>query len=544
MKSKKILTNGRIYTMVHTDNHDLEVVEAIAITDGRILATGDNATIRSLASSECEEIDLNGQVVLPGFIDAHLHFLSYGLSLQEIDLMGTSSRQDALSRIQERADATPEGQWLTGRGWDQVLWTENAFPTRHDLDPITANHPAFLRRKCGHAGWANSQALALAGIDARSPDPAGGEIERDPHSGEPTGILKERAMDLVANLIQEPTHEQAVAAVQTAMEKVHQMGIVGVHNMEGAPALRAFQDLHQQGKLKLRVLQQIPEVDLDAAIQLGVRTGLGDEWLQMGALKIFADGSLGARSAQMIEPYEGEPDNYGIAVSDADHLNQVIEKAARAGIAVYTHAIGDQANRNVLDAIEATRQSKIGLSLRHRIEHAQILHPDDLGRFAALNVIPSMQPIHCTQDIVLADAHWGSRCRGAYAWSSLLSSGAHLAFSSDAPVETPDIFQGIYAAVTRRHANGYPGPEGWYPEECVTVAEAVYAYTVGAAYASGEEHIKGSLEAGKLADLVMLSDDIFEVGPEEILKIQVDGTMIGGEWVYQDGSSIKQLIIR
>ena len=537
MQAEKILTNGQIYTMSATHARDAYTakVQALAITDDRISAVGSTESMRELLAPDGQEIDLGGRTVIPGLIDAHLHFLSYGLSLQEIDLVGTSSLPDTLDRIAARANMTPSGQWLTGRGWDQVLWAENAFPTSHDLDQVAPEHPAFLRRKCGHAGWANSRALALAGIDSSTPDPPGGEIERDPQSGEPTGILKERAMDLVAQLLQEPTHEQAITAIQSAMEKVHQMGIVGFHNMEGAPALRAFQDLHQQGSLKLRVLQQIPEADLDAAIQLGIRTGLGDEWLRIGALKIFADGSLGARSAQMIEPYEGEPDNYGIAVSDAAHLSQVIDKAARAGIAIHTHAIGDQANRNVLDAIEATRQAKIGLELRHRIEHAQILHPDDIARFAELDVIPSMQPIHCTQDIVLADAHWGSRCRGAYAWSSLLSSGAQLAFSSDAPVETPDVFQGIYAAVTRRRADGYPGPEGWYPEECVTVAEAVYAYTMGAAYASGEEAIKGSLTPGKLADLVILSDNIFAVDPDQILEIKADATMIGGEWVYERG---------
>ena len=249
----------------------------------------------------------------------------------------------------------------------------------------------------------------------------------------------------------------------------------------------------------------------------------------------FSDGSLGARSALMVEAYEDEPDNFGIAVSTAEHLMAQIEKASRAGLAVHIHAIGDQANRNVLDAIEATRKAGIGLHLRHRIEHAQILHPDDVGRFAELDVIPSMQPIHCTQDIVSADNNWGDRCRLAYAWSTLLSTGAVLAFGSDAPVETPSIMEGLYAAVARRRADGYPSADGWYPEERLSIQEAVYAYTMGAAYAGCEESIKGSLTAGKLADLVVLDADIFSIESEEILETGVVATMVGGEFVYGEG---------
>ena len=343
-------------------------------------------------------------------------------------------------------------------------------------------------------------------------------------------------MDLVSQLQALPSDAEAADAVRVAMHRAHRLGITGVHNMEGAIALRAFQELRRSGELKLRVLQQVPELELDAAIQLGIQSGFGDEWIRIGAVKIFSDGSLGARSAPMIAPYENEPDNYGIAVSTAEHLRQVVEKAARAGIAVHIHAIGDQANRNVLDAIEATRRAGIGLHLRHRIEHAQVLDPSDLPRFAELQVIASMQPIHCTQDIVSADQNWGARSRLAYAWSSLLSSGAVLAFGSDAPVETPDVMQGLYAAVTRRRADGYPGSDGWYPEECLSLAEAVYAYTVGAAYSGGEEEIKGSLAPGKLADLAVLSEDIFSAEPAALLATHAVATMVGGEFVYTDGS--------
>jgi predicted amidohydrolase YtcJ len=319
------------------------------------------------------------------------------------------------------------------------------------------------------------------------------------------------------------------------MKAVHRMGIVGIHNLEGAAALRALQHLRTTSELKLRVMAQIPEAELDAAIAMGIQSGLGDPLLRIGAVKVFSDGALGARTAWMIDPYEGEADNVGISVASAEHMKAVLEKASGAGIAVFTHAIGDRANRVVLDAIEATRRAGIGLHLRHRIEHAQVLHADDLDRFAALGVIPSMQPIHCTQDMLLADKHWGKRSRYAYAWRTLWDSGAVLAFGSDAPVETPDVLQGIHAAVTRTRADGTPGGDGWIPEERLSVEEAVWAYTAGAAYAGGEERIKGSITPGKLADLVVLSQDIFTTNPMAILETDVMATLFGGEFVYDGG---------
>ena len=528
MSAQSIFINGNIHTMDARTPH----AEAVAVRDDRILAVGSNQAMRDLLAPGGRVVDLGGRTVVPGLIDAHLHFLAYGLSLGEIDLINVPTLAAALDRVAVHAAATPAGHWLTGRGWDQVLWPEPRFPSHAALDRVTDAHPVFLRRKCGHAGWANARALELAGITADTADPPGGEIVRDPATGQPTGILLERAMDLIFRLMTVPTDAEAREAILRAQEKAHAFGITGVHNMEAAPALRAFQELRRQGQLKLRVLQQIPETELDAAIDIGLQSGYGDEWIRIGAVKIFADGSLGARSALMVEPYEGEPDNYGIAVSTAEHLKAQVMKAAQAGLAVHIHAIGDQANRNVLDAIEATRRAGVGLHLRHRIEHAQVLHPDDVNRFAELDVIPSMQPIHCTQDIVAADANWGARARLAYAWSTLLSTGAVLAFGSDAPVETPSMMEGLYASVARRRPDGYPGPDGWYPEEKLTMQEAVYAYTMGAAFAGGEESIKGSLTAGKLADLTVLDRDIFSVDAEDVLATNVSATMVGGEVVY------------
>jgi predicted amidohydrolase YtcJ len=303
--------------------------------------------------------------------------------------------------------------------------------------------------------------------------------------------------------------------------------------MEGAVAFRAFQQLEMDGELGMRILMQIPEENLDAAIQAGLRSGFGNECLRIGGLKAFADGALGARTAFMLEPFEGEPNNYGIAVSDAQHLRKVVGKASRAGIAAFVHAIGDRANREVLDAVEASRQAGEGPGLRHRIEHTQLLHPDDIPRLAELGVIASMQPIHATQDMLVADELWGDRSAGAYAFRSLLDSGAVLAFGSDSPVEDLNVMKGIHAAVTRRRADGSPGAEGWYPEQRLTVAESVYAYTAGAAFASGEEAIKGALAPGKLADLVVLSQDIFTIDPMAILDTEVVATMFDGEFVYR-----------
>ncbi|MFN8492986.1 MAG: amidohydrolase [Caldilineaceae bacterium] len=530
MQVTTVLYNGNIHTMDKQTPH----ARAIALAGNRIVAVGDDAAMRALLAPDGKAIDLHGQMVVPGFTDAHIHFLGYGLSLREIDLMDVPSLAEAQQRIAARAATTPSGHWLTGRGWDHSLWPGGAFPSRHALDQVAPEHPAFLRRKCGHIGWANSRALAVAGITANTPDPAGGEIERDPVTGEPTGILKELAMDLVGQLLTQPTEAEITDAIKTAMAEAHKHGIVGIQLM-GGDSLPALQTLRANGELKLRVTYNIPVADLDAAIQVGLRPGLGDEWLRIGGVKFFADGSLGGRTAQMIAPYQNEPNNYGIEVTTREQIHEITFKAARAGLPILVHAIGDQANRNVLDAIEATHKAGIGLTLRHRIEHAQVLHPDDLPRFAQLGVVASMQPIHATQDMRMADAYWGARSRGAYAWRSLLNSGAVLAFGSDAPVEDLNVIKGLHAAVTRRRPDGYPGPEGWYGEERLSMEEAVYAYTAGAAYAIGAEQTEGKLAPGMAADLVILSEDIFSLNPMALLETDVVATMVGGEFVYGDG---------
>jgi len=527
METELALINGNFYTM--DPNHPR--AEAVMIRGDRFVGVGKTDEILELLGMGTGVIDLGGETVVPGFIDAHIHFLSYGLSLGEIDLANTPSLASALERVHQRAAQTPAGQWLTGRGWDQSVWSDGAFPTAADLDAISTEHPIFLRRKCGHAGWANSLALQMAGITQATPDPDGGEIVRD-SAGQPTGIVLENAISPFFRLLAEPTDEQAAAAVRAAQAVVHKMGIVGVHTMEAAPALRAFQRLRADGDLRLRIVAQIPVSELDDAIRLGLQTGLGDEWLRMGGVKIFSDGALGPRTAWMLAPYENEPGNTGIAVTDEASMAAIVDRATSAGLSVVTHAIGDKANRVVLDALEASRKAGKGLHLRHRIEHAQVLAPADIPRFVELGVIPSMQPIHATQDMLLSDKHWGDRSRHAYAWRSLQQTGAPLAFGSDAPVETPDVLVGIHAAVTRCRADGSPGGAGWIPEERLTVEEAVWAYTQGAAYAGGMENQQGSITPGKLADLTILSQDIFRINPMAILETDVTGTVVGGEFVH------------
>ncbi|MFZ5916852.1 MAG: amidohydrolase [Chloroflexota bacterium] len=534
MQADKVLLNANIHTM----NAALPRAQAMAIAGNRVLALGGNAEMRALLAAGGQAVDVRGRTVVPGFTDSHLHFLSYGLSLQEIDLAEVPALEEALARVVARARVTPAGAWLTGRGWDHSLWAGGAFPSRHHLDRVAPEHPVWLRRKCGHAGWANSRALELAGITAQTPDPPGGAIDRDPITGEPTGILKETAMDLLAELLATPSVDEAVEAVRVGITNAHKLGLVGVHTMEGVLAFRAFQKLRAEGELDLRVLMQIPEENLDAAIQLGLKSGFGDERLRIGGVKLFSDGSLGAHTAYMLEPYADQPDNFGIPINPPAHYEQVIGKAARAGIAAFVHAIGDRANRMVLDAIQSSRRAGEGLHLRHRIEHVQVLHPADMPRLAELGVIASMQPIHATQDMRVADALWGARSAGAYAFRSLLQAGTALAFGSDSPVEDLNVMKGIHAAVTRRRADGSPGPDGWYPEQRLSVAEAVYAYTAGAAYASGEEAIKGSLSPGKLADLAVLSQDILAVDPMDILHTEVVATMFDGQFVH-GGESLR-----
>lgn len=521
-----ILHNASIYTM----DPRAPVVDALAILGDRIVAAGSNNELGGALAPRGRALDLGGQTVIPGMIDAHIHFVGYGHRLSQVNLHEVPSLKEALRRIAGRIQQAAPGEWILGGGWNCNLWGNGAFPDRHDLDPISPENPVALSSKDGHSLWANTAALELSGVTSETPDPPGGHIRREP-SGEPTGILQENANGLVRDAIPPLSLEEAIVACERGIANAHRVGLTGIHDCEGQGALAAFQELRRRSRLTLRVLMHIPSGDIDSAIALGIRDGLGDAWLRICGIKAFTDGALGSRSAWMLDPYEDDPSNRGIPTTTPSELRALVARANQAGLSVAVHAIGDAANREVLDAIEASRGSAPS-HLRNRIEHVQLLHPDDLPRLAQLDVVASMQPIHATSDIDIADQHWGPRAATSYAWRGLLDTGARLAFGSDAPVEDPSPLLGIHAAVTRRRPDGYPGPKGWYPEQRLTVGEAVYAYTMGAAYASGEEALKGSLSPGKLADLVILDQDIFRIEPADILHTRVLGTMVGGEFVY------------
>ena len=517
MQADLVLYNGQVYTM----DAAAPRAQAVAIAGNRVLAVGDDDAMQALLAPGGRAVDLRGWAVVPGFTDSHLHFMSYGLSLKEIDLAEVPTLEEALARVAARAAETPAGQWLTGRGWDHSLWAGGDFPSRHDLDRVAPEHPVWLRRKCGHAGWANTRALELAGVTSETPDPPGGAIDRDPATGQPTGIFKERAMDLLFCLFQDPPLEEAAEAIEAAAANAHAQGLVGVHTMEGATAFRAFQKLHADGALNLRVLMQIPEENLGAAAQAGLQSGFGDERLRIGGVKAFADGALGARTAYMLEPFEGEPDNYGIPVADADHLRELVRTASRAGIVAFVHAIGDRANREVLDAIEASRRAGEGLHLRHRIEHTQVLHPDDIPRLSELGVIASMQPTITGGEMYKRQRLGIERARRVDMVRTLLTKGAFLCWGTDWPVSPLNPMYNLNELVYRV-----------YPEQRLTMAEAIKHYTLGSAYASFEEELKGSLEVGKLADMVVLSQDLLRPNPKNIPQTEVLYTILGGTIVY------------
>ena len=531
-----VLYNARIHTMDATQ----PTARAIAIRDNRILAVGDDRAMRDRLP-DADTIDLKNRSVIPGLIDAHLHAEWTALGLKNVQCE-TPTLDELLRRVAERASLIPPGTWIRGHGWNHNAWEPQfaggAFPPRHDLDRAAPEHPVYLTAKSGHAGWANSLALKLTNVSASTPNPASGEIVRDA-AGEPTGLLLEDAVKLVADKMPEATAHEVAVALRDMLPLMQRAGLTGIHDFDGARALQAWQILKENEQLKLRVSKTIPVQLLDHAIALGIRSGFGDDWLRINNVKSFADGALGPRTASMIEPYEGEPDNHGIVVTDKEELFEHVRKASAAGLSSTIHAIGDKANHDVLDVYAAVRQEEAlrgdaPAHLRHRIEHVQLLHPDDFQRLAQLNIIASMQPIHATSDMPMADKYWGYRSAGAYAWQTQFKAGAVLAFGSDSPVESFDPLRGIHAAVTRRRADGAPQPTGWYPEQRLSVYEALYGFTLGAAYASYDEQRKGSLTPGKLADLVVLDQDLFTIAPMDILNVKVEATMIDGQFVWRN----------
>jgi predicted amidohydrolase YtcJ len=519
---------------------------AIAINAGRIIGVGSDNEIRSgfegcrRPGEALESQDLSGKTILPGLIDAHIHLEHYALGLQKVDCEA-ATRQECLSRVAQRARKGAPGGWILGHGWNQNNWPEG-FGSAADLDAIAPAQAVYLTAKSLHASWANSLALQRAGISASTPDPEGGKIGRNAH-GEPDGILYESAMGLLEKALPEATIETVSSALRQAETVLWSMGLTGAHDFDGPRCFSALQQLRARGELKLRVVKGIPLYKMAQAVELGLRSGFGDDLLRIGSVKAFADGALGPQTAAMLQPYENSPAGEtarGMLLMDAEELYETGRQAVKAGLSMAVHAIGDRANHAVLDAFEHLRryereELKVDAAcFRHRIEHVQLIHPEDAGRLAQLGVIASMQPMHAPSDMLMADRYWGQRAALSYAWRTQLEAGARLALGSDAPVESPNPFWGLHAAVTRQRQDGSPGPQGWFPEQKLSLQEAFEGFTSGPAYAAGMEDRLGKLAPGYLADLIVLDFDPFECAPEELYTLHPSATMVGGEWVWGD----------
>jgi predicted amidohydrolase YtcJ len=524
-----VLWNGSVWTMDAAQPW----ASAVAVRCGRIMAVGGREMLTEWCGPQTTLWDLQGQCLIPGFCDAHIHLVEYGLGLERIQLDGLDSIDACVERVAQKIGQTSSDQWIRGRGWNRNLWPGARFPNRYDLDGVSPHNPIFMPSKDGHTAWVNSLGLTLAGLEKDTADPAGGALEHDPVTGELTGILKEGpALELVERVISKPSLGDRVKAVRAAVRNLHQYGIVSVHAPEDEEAFEALQEADARGYLGLRVHMMLPDRAMPALTSIRLRGGFGHSFLRLGPIKIYADGALGSRTADMFQAYSSEPSNRGIEVTTSLRLKELIEDCARSRFSVAVHAIGDRANSRVLDALEDTQALWREGNLRPRIEHVQLLAPGDAQRLGRLGVIASMQPIHCPSDAKMAERYWGERCSRAYAWRTLRQAGAPLAFGSDAPVEAPDVVLGLQAAVARRPC-GSASTDSWYPGECLTAREAIQAYTWGGAYAVGEESIRGSITVGKLADLTLVSANPDTTDAEWLAEMQIMATVVDGKVVFR-----------
>ncbi len=531
-----VLVNGKVWTV----NRARPEAEAVAVWRDRILAVGTSAEIQALAGPKTRVIDLKGRRVLPGFYDSHVHLLGSGQRLGEVALKDAKDEAEFGRCLREFDQKLPRDRWLLGGEWDHDRTFGGRLPTAELLDKYVPDRPVFLRRYDGHMAVANSRVLAMAGITAKTADPPGGVVYRKPGTREPSGLLRDNAMGLVDALVPAPSETEIIEAVRAALAEARQVGVTSVQDMDGSgPAtrrtlFRVYQQLARDGKLTLRVDLRWPLGDWETLAKMGVEADFGDDWVKIGGLKGFVDGSLGSSTAKFFEPYLNEPGSTGVYVTPLDKLRRDITAADRAGLSVAVHAIGDRANAEMLDIFAEVAKVNGPRDRRFRIEHAQHLRPQDYGRFKELGVIASMQPYHAIDDGRWAEGRIGAkRCASSYAFRSLLDAGAKLAFGSDWSVAPLSPILGIDAAVNRRTLDG-KDPNGWFPEQRIGVAEAVEAYTLASAYAAFQEKDRGSIEAGKLADLVVLSRDILaEKERDHIAETAVTLTVVGGKVVYE-----------
>lgn len=521
------LVGGRVWA-----GKGLPRATALAVANGRILAIGSDEDARRHVGPRTRVIELRGRLVVPGFNDAHVHLLDAGFGLLSVDLRPAKDEADFARRVSAYARTLPSGAWVLNGNWDHEAWPSRALPTRELIDPFTAEHPVFVNRLDGHMALANSVALRLAGITRETPDPPGGEIVRDAQ-GEPTGILKDNAQDLLTRVIPEPGRELNLRAAKAALQEAARFGVTTIQDNSAIDALPTYQDLRAKGELSARFNVWRPVSALPALIASGVRSGLGDDWVRVGAIKILSDGAMGSRTAAFFEPFASDPSKSGLLLYPPEELRRLVREADAAGFQLAVHAIGDRANSLVLEAFEQAAGGRPGRERRYRIEHAQVVRAQDLARFARLGVIASVQPSHCIDDMRWAEREIGKeRCKGAYRFKSFLDAGVELAFGTDWPVEPLDPRLGLYAAVTREFPEGGPAG-GWFGEERITLADALDAYTRGSAYAEFAEQEKGTLEPGKLADLVVFAEDLFQLEPRRLLSVPVDLTVVGGRVVHE-----------
>lgn len=526
----KIFTNAYVWTV----DEKQPVAEAIAILDGKIIAVTTNDEIMNFIGNNTRVIDAGGKLMLPGFIDNHTHFTDGGFQLQSIDLRHAQNKEEFAQLIKEWAERHP-GRWITGGIWDHDNFPDGNLPTKELIDPYTPDTPVFVRRYDGHMGLVNSYTLGLAGITRDTPDPPGGLIVRDPETGEPTGILRNAAMDFVTKLIPDISPEDLIDAVKHALSEARQYGVTSIQDMSSPDDLRAYQYLYNNNQLTARVYAILPFSHWEYLANAGIEAPFGNEFVRIGGLKAMADGSLGSSTALFYEPYTSDPSTYGLPsdVMGDGRLERWALAADRAGLQPVIHAIGDSANSLILDLYERIITENPPRERRFRIEHAQHIHPEDFPRFAELGVIASVHPYHAIDDGRWAEGRIGyERCKTTYAFRSFLDADVIMSFGSDWTVAPLNPLLAIYAAVTRRTLDG-EHPDGWFPEQKITVEEAIKAHTLTSAYSAYEENMKGSISIGKLADLVILSDNILTIDPVMIKDVKVDMTVVDGVIVYE-----------
>ncbi len=521
---------------IHTMDDARPAAGAVAILGNRIAALGSTDEIRALAGPRTRVIDAAGKLVLPGFNDSHTHFLMGGFSLASIDLRDAASPEEMARRVKEYARDVPKGRWILGGDWDHEKWPGAPLPTRQMIDAVTPDHPVLLRRLDGHMALANSVALKLAGITKETKDPPGGLIVRDPKTGEPTGVLKDSAADGMDRVVPDKTFEEKHAAARAATEHAAQVGVTSLADLSADTDVGLYQYILERGELKTRIYAMRSIVSWEALARTGVRAAFGSDRLRIGGLKGFADGSLGSTTALFFEPYNDAPDTRGLLFDQMlpeGAMLKRVEGADKLGLQVMIHAIGDEANARILDIYRQVAEKNGPRDRRFRIEHAQHLRASDIPRFGRQEVIASMQPYHAADDGRWCEKRIGAeRSKGTYAFRTLLDTGAVLAFGSDWTVAPLNPLLGLKAAVTRQTLDGkHPG--GWIPQQKLTLDEAVRAYTVGSAYAEFAEQVKGTLSPGKLADLVMLDRDIYQIDTADIDKARVVLTVMDGQIVWQ-----------